>query len=513
MIRRSGRPAALAVVACALLLADCGARRPGPPATPGTVGTAAAPDRSRLTPEVARLRHSLDRILDTPDLESGTWGVAIRSLRSGDVFYAKHPRKLLTPASTLKIVTLAAAAERLGWDFTYETEVLGLGAIDFGFLDGDLIVRGSGDPSLSDDDGTAARVFRTWAERLKALGVRVLSGRIIGDDNAFDDEGYGAGWMWDDMDQAYAAGIGALQLNVDATVVTVTAAGTSGGPATVSVATDASGLAIHNRVVTAPAGTPARVTLRRRANSTVLDVSGEVPAGGDPVSRRIAVVNPTRYFVEELRKALIANGIDVQGPAVDIDDLEVPPHVADAVPLLVHRSPSLRTLAETMMKVSQNQYAETLLKTLGAQVGIPTFAGGRDVVLQLLDEWGIPTGQLVLADGSGLSRYNLISAEALTAVLARVAQSAALEGPFRAALPVAGGPGMLASRLLGTPAAGVIQAKTGSMRHTRSIAGYARTADGEPLAFAILANNYGVPPAEVDRAADAILLAVSAFRR
>lgn len=512
MNRRSGRPAVLAVVACALLLANCGARRPGPPATPGTVGTAAAPDRSRLAAEVAQLRHSLDSILDTPTLEPGTWGVAVRSLQSGEVLYARHPRKLLTPASTLKIVTLAAAAERLGWDFTYETEVLGLGAIDFGFLDGDLIVRGSGDPSLSDDDGTAARVFSTWAERLKALGVRTLSGRIIGDDNAFDDEGYGAGWMWDDMDQAYAAGIGALQLNVDATVVTVTA-GTSGGPATVSVATDASGLAIRNRVVTAPTGTPARVMLRRRANSTVLDVSGEVPAGGEPVSRRIAVVNPTRYFVEELRKALIANGIDVRGPAVDIDDLEAPPHVADAVPLLVHRSPPLHTLAGTMMKVSQNQYAETLLKTLGAQVGTPTFEGGRDVVLRLLDEWGIAAEQLVLADGSGLSRYNLISAEALTAVLARVAQSPALEGPFRAALPVAGGPGMLSSRLVGTPAAGAVQAKTGSMRHTRSIAGYARTADGEPLAFAILANNYGVPPAEVDRAADAILLAVSAFRR
>lgn len=493
-----------AAVACALLLTACRAARPV--TTPTKPVTAPSPALTRLQQEI-------DRTLDVPSLAAGTWGVVVRSLRSDDTLYARNSRKLLIPASNLKVITLAAAAERLGWDYTYETQVLGLGAIDFGFLDGDLIVRGSGDPSIGTEEVSAEPLFRSWADRLKALGVRSLSGRVIGDDNAIDDEPYGQGWMWDDMDEAYSAGVGALQLNLNATVVTATPGPTAGAPAIVTAATEASGWRLRSLVTTGAAGSPAQVSTRRPSNGAVLEVTGSIPVGGAPVQRRIAVENPTRHFVEELRKALIANGIEVKGPAVDIDDLEDPPKLQDAVPLVVHRSPPLRTLAETMMRISQNQYAETLVKTVGAKVGTPTFEGGRQQTNGVLATWGIDPSQAVLADGSGLSRYNLVTAEGLVTTLAHVARSPALDGPFRATLTVAGAEGMLSERLKGTPAEGRVQAKTGSMRNARSLSGFTQTADGEPVAFAILVNNYGVPASEIDEAIDALLLRVVAFTR
>lgn len=494
---------ALAAFACALLLAGC--HHPRATTVPAAPGTA--------TPAGARLQQDIDSLLNTRPHDAGTWGVVVRSLRSGEILAARNARKLLTPASNLKILTLAAAAERLGWDYTFETQLLGLGAIDFGFLDGDLIVRGTGDPSLNEADGSAPQAFRAWAERLKALGVRSLSGRIIGDDNVFDDEAYGSGWMWDDMNEAYAAGVGALQFNMGETVVTAAPGAHEGALATLAIATAGSGLTLRNRVTTAASGSPARVTTKRLANSAVLEVSGSLPLGGAAVERRIAVDNQTRYFVEELRRALIAQGIEVKGPAVDIDDLTEPVRVQDAVPLVAHRSPPLRTLAVTLMQLSQNQYAETLLKTLGAQAGTPTFDGGLDVVTAVLTSWGIDPSQSRQADGSGLSRYDLVSADALAATLAHIAGDARLDAAFRASLPVAGTPGMLAERMTGTPAAGHVRAKTGSMRHVRAMSGYTTTGDGEPVAFSIIANNFGIPSAEVDRTTDAIVVAVTTFRR
>lgn len=490
-----------------MLLAGCHGNRPATTPTTSPIRPEA------VSPAVAKLQREIDALLDTPTHEAGTWGVVVRSLKTGDTLVARHARTLLTPASNMKIVTLAAAAERLGWEYTYETQVLGIGAIDFGFLDGDLVVRGSGDPSLTDADGSAQQVFRAWADRLKALGVRSLSGRIIGDDNAFDDESYGAGWMWDDMQEAYSAGIGALQLNFGETNLMVTPAPHEGDKAMVRFAATAGGLTLRNHVVTGAVGSPVSVVTKRVANSNVMDVLGTVPAGGGAVQRRIAVDNQTRYFVEELREALIANGIEVKGPAVDIDDLTEPVRVQDAVPLLTHRSPPLRTLAATMMQLSQNQYAETLLKTLGAQAGTPTFSRGLQVIAEVLRTWGLDPAQSLQADGSGLSRYDVISAEMLAAVLVHVARDPQLDGPFRASLPVAGMPGMLSERVKGTPVASVVRAKTGSMRHVRAMSGYTQTADGEPMVFSIIANNFGVPGAEVDRTTDAIVLAVTRFTR
>src|SRR5262249_24845752 len=151
----------------------------------------------------------------------GTWGVLVRSLKTKDVLYSLNPRKLLLPASNMKVVTLAAAADRLGWSYAYETKLYTTGRIDGGVLAGDLIVVGSGDPSVGVADGSASRLFDAWADRLKQLGLRSVAGRVVGNDEAFDDVTLGFGWSWDDLPDDYAAGVGALQFNENAVAVTV----------------------------------------------------------------------------------------------------------------------------------------------------------------------------------------------------------------------------------------------------------------------------------------------------
>src|SRR6185436_14195263 len=148
---------------------------------------------------IDQLQHDIDAILGAPVLQRGFWGVHIKPVDGADVWYSRNADKLMMPASTLKIVTLAAAADKLGWDFRYETRVYADGQIRAGVLHGDLIVAGAGDPSLDDWDGIATRLWSGWATQLKAAGISAIDGRIVGDDNAFEDEGLGAGWAWDDI--------------------------------------------------------------------------------------------------------------------------------------------------------------------------------------------------------------------------------------------------------------------------------------------------------------------------
>jgi serine-type D-Ala-D-Ala carboxypeptidase/endopeptidase (penicillin-binding protein 4) len=498
------RQAAPALVCLALFVAACGG--------------SARPSVAPRPPEepVARLHRDIDSLIADPLTQRATWGIAVRATDSGDVVYESSPQKLLLPASAMKLVTLAAAAERLGWEHTFTTTLLGAGAIDFGFLDGDLVVVGGGDPSMDDWDGAASRLFLSWAERLKALGVRTIGGRLIGDDDDFEDRGLGAGWAWDDLGASFATSVGALQFNQNTARVMVTPGAQPGDPATAALIPEGSGLQLRASIATTDAALPAALQARRLPGSAALEVRGSVPAATAPVFRNVSVDNPTTYFLDALQRTLEAGGIEIRGGIFDIDDAPSPPRRADAVPLIVHRSPPLSVLAATMMKNSQNLYAETLLRELGRDASAPgpvTADAGRRMAQQLLEPWGAANTELIVADGSGLSRYNLATAGALVEVLTHVTRSDGLRAGFEPALPIAGVDGTLALRMKGTPAEGNARAKTGSFSNARALAGYVRTADGEQLAFAILANNFGNAAERIEQITDAIVVRLAEFRR
>jgi D-alanyl-D-alanine carboxypeptidase/D-alanyl-D-alanine-endopeptidase (penicillin-binding protein 4) len=455
------------------------------------------------------LVHDLDALLAAPALEHGYWGVLVKSLKTDETLYSHNPTRLMMPASNMKIVTLAAAADRLGWDYTYETTIFAAGRVDAGVLLGDLIVVGSGDPSIGESPDT----FGTWAELIKTRGIRTIAGRVIGDDNAFDDDGLGFGWSWDDLPDDYAAGVSALQFNENAVRVTVGPGTAVGDWAGVAVSPTGSGLVVDSALTTSAAAAAPRITAHRLPGSSRLRLVGTVPLGAPPVTRAVSVDNPTQFFVNALRSAFIAHGIDVRGPAVDIDDIRDVPARPGGTPLVSHRSPPLSALAIRLMKVSQNLYAETFLKTLAAGPPAATTAAGRSIAQSALQAWGVGTDGLIQRDGSGLSRYDYVTPDAIVTILTHVDRQPSLKGPFEAALPIAGRDGTLAGRMKGTAAEGNARAKTGAMANVRGLSGFVTTADGEPLVFSILANNFETPPDTITRTADAVVIRLAELKR
>jgi D-alanyl-D-alanine carboxypeptidase/D-alanyl-D-alanine-endopeptidase (penicillin-binding protein 4) len=465
---------------------------------------------------VQLIRADLARVFGAPVMERGVWAVDVISLATGEHLYSLNAGKLMMPASNMKILTLAAAAERLGWDYRFTTTIEASGPIVDGVLRGDLIVRSNGDPTINARDGRAHAVIAQWIAALSAAGIESIDGRIVGDDQAFDDEGIGAGWAWDYLQYAYAAPVGALEFNENTATLLVTPGNGPGAPASLDLS-PGSGFVLMNRAVTGAPGTPDTIDYRRSMDRPVLEVTGSIPSGAATARRSVAVVNPTVFFARSLKDALVSGGIAVSGDAVDHDDiaaeLQLRP-VADTRVLVSTQSPPLSAIATVLMKVSQNLYAETLLKAMGAAGGgIGTAEGGRLAVRAVLDGWGVPPDTYTMYDGSGLSRYDYVTAGTLTAVLERMYRESRHRDAFVATLPVAGRDGTLSARLDGTRAQGNAVAKTGSIANVRSLSGFVRTRDDEVLAFSILANDFSIPSATVNYIADLAVEMLSNFTR
>jgi D-alanyl-D-alanine carboxypeptidase/D-alanyl-D-alanine-endopeptidase (penicillin-binding protein 4) len=470
---------------------------------------------------VERLRHDLDAIFNAEIMSHGQWSVVVRALGSGERLYDRNGGKLMMPASNMKIITMAAAAKSMGWDARFTTTLETAAPVDGGVLLGDLYVRGGGDPTINTRGSRGAALFTEWASALSAAGIRKIDGRIIGDDNLFDDEGIGAGWAWDYLQYGYAAPVGALQYNEDVAELVVTPGPAAGTSAVMSLS-PGSGLTVSNKATTAAAGTPETVDYRRLLDRPVVEVFGVVPLPppADPagaqvrtVGRQVAVINPTIYFVQSLKNALVAQGIEVTGDAVDIDDLPTLASLPDRRPIVRSESPPLREIGSVMMKVSQNLYADTLLKALGAVNGTGTVAAGRDVVLAALRDWKIDERSLVMADGSGLSRYNYVTADLIAALLERMYMDPRHRDPFMATFAVAGKEGTVATRLRKTRAEGNARLKTGSISNMRALSGYLQTRDGETLAFSIIANDFIIPAATVSWITDLAVETLANFTR
>jgi D-alanyl-D-alanine carboxypeptidase/D-alanyl-D-alanine-endopeptidase (penicillin-binding protein 4) len=451
------------------------------------------------------LTRALDEIFAAPALERALIGVRIESLRDG-LLYEKNGGKLVVPASNMKLLTLAVAAERLGWDYTFETRLETAGPIEAGTLRGDLIVTGTGDPSIMASAPGPAALFDAWADALLKAGIRRVSGRLIGDDSAFDDVGLGAGWSWDYAVAAYAAPTGALNYNENIVAVRVTPGAVEGAAAKIEITPAGHHLEVTNDVRTGASASPASLDLSRFPGSTTLTVRGSVPLGGRPVVRTAAVDNPTVFFTDALRLALASRGIAVAGGAWDIDDVPDAP-APDRRKLLARRdSLPLSSLGGYFMKESQNFYGETFLKAIGRAPGREgSAASGRRAVRDTLAEMGIGADSFVMYDGSGLSRYDYVTADAIVTLLKHVWQDESLRGPFLAALPVGGYDGTLDTRMKGPPLAGRVQAKTGTIANMRALSGFLTTDSGEKIVFSIIANHFTAPNSEIDAIAERAL--------
>jgi serine-type D-Ala-D-Ala carboxypeptidase/endopeptidase (penicillin-binding protein 4) len=487
--------------ACAIAVAGCAAHHP--------TATAPAP----VSPAVRELQSDLARVFGAPVNQRGVWAVDIRSLDTGERLFELNADKLMMPASNMKILTLSATADALGWDYRFTTTLETSGTISNGVLHGDLVVRSNGDPSINARDNRADAVLFEWTRTLQAAGISSIEGRIVGDDQAFDEQGIGDGWAWDYLQYDYAAPVGALEFNENVAALSISP-GPAAGTTPIVTLSRGSGLELINHAMTGAEGSVSTLDYKRHLERPILEVTGSIPAGGSTVNRSVAVINPTVFFAQSLKDGLIARGIPVSGDAVDFDDIAAEMPSADRRVLVTTESPPLREIATVLMKVSQNLYAETLLKTLGAsQNGLGTTEGGRIAARNTLTSWGVARDGYIMYDGSGLSRYNYVTASTVTTILEHMYKDPRHHDAFIATLPIAGKDGTIASRMRGTRAEGNAVAKTGSISNARSLSGYVKTRDGEMLVFSILSNDFIIPAATINYIADLAVETLSNFTR
>ena len=455
-----------------------------------------------------QLRADITAATTSPGVQRAAWGIVVQSLDRNDRLFELNPRTLLVPASVAKLVSLATAAAAVGWDYRFETAIRSTGPVVDGVLKGDLLVVGSGDPTIG---GRGGDDLAMWIDALKALGLRRIEGRVIGDDDAIEEPRPQLAWAWDDL--GYTSGVlfGALNLAENRMVVTVAPMG-AGDPTTLSVEPYAAYRPLGNRSVTGAQGSTPLLWPEQRPGEPFLTIAGSLPVGATPVRMSISAGNPTLWFASVLRHRLLTSGIEVTGEAVDVDDVLPAPDRAASTVLYTYRSRALAEIAQPLLKESINLYGEAVMRLNAARGVFPTNDSAIDGMRQRMDAWGIPRDAWQIIDGSGLSRRNAIAPEALVATLQRMYDRSGTS-PWMTGLPVAGRDGTLVARMRGTPADNNLRAKTGTMSNIRALAGYVTTSDGEALAFSIMADNFEGAGSAATDAIDRIAVRLASFSR
>ncbi len=453
-----------------------------------SVSARAFEDRGKGTD--SKLVEQIDALLQDPALKGGFQGVIVQSVADGKVWYERNPDLLFMPASNQKILTSTAALNALGPDWKFETVIVRSGTLDDdGTLHGNLCIKGSGDPLLTAADIDA------MVEQVRVAGIKKVQGKLIGDDNRFDHRWYGRGWPWDNMPAYYSAPVGGLNLNENVLSLSIDPGKRPGDPVRVAVSpTDRyANISIHARTVEKGGGSALEVTRELGTNEIVVD--GTLAADSRSESRKpiaVTVDNPTRhtltYIVDRLRRA----GIEVTGGA----EPGYTPHQG-TTEVARHTGAPLSEVLQQLNKSSDNLVAECLLKALGAEKS-KTGTGSAREGIAAATGWfktlGVEAAGAEMADGSGLSRYNLVSPHALAVVLKAMTTHANSKA-WVDSLPIAGVDGTLKNRMKGTPAEKNCRAKTGTISNASSLSGYVTTKDSQPLLFVILMNNQ---PAESD---------------
>lgn len=538
-----------------LIVSGCGAGR-------GPMGAVAT----------ASYQEQVDALLDTPPFDAVHWGVLIRSLETGEVVFERNARKKFVPASNMKVLTTAAAAIALGPDFRYRTHigvrgrflqgVVGRGDGDRdlaqrpldGVVEGDLVVRGAGDPTMSSRfyPDSVVGPLDALVDSLMAVGVGRIQGRLVVDATMWDSISVQPTWMIGDLDHSYASTGGPFAVDEGALVVEVRggAVGTTPRIRRLGSGDDLSWVTMGTAMSVAVPDTTDEIRMEYLSNTRRFQVMGQIAAGTvDTVSA--AARHPVELAGETLLKRMERKGIVVDGgllitwpdknserhPAAgEVDEVSNTAALPAGGPssgmhlrsrenavarargrapentttLFVLESPPLMEVVEATLEPSQNWIADQLLKTLGSTAGLGGWSDGRRALHGYLTlVAGADSADLDIRDGSGLSAYNLVTPRALDAVLGHIWTS-----PLRTQyLPALAEPGeedsTLERRLAGLE--GRVFAKTGTITHVNSLSGYVQADSGQWYSFVILSNGSGLPSSKVRSRIDGIVRLTAAF--
>ncbi|WP_445299634.1 D-alanyl-D-alanine carboxypeptidase/D-alanyl-D-alanine endopeptidase [Microcoleus sp. B4-C1] len=451
----------------------------------------------------------VDAIANRPEFSRSRWGILIQPLSSTTTLYSRDAQKYFIPASNAKLLTTAAALQKLGADFRIKTSV-------YSGENGSLYVAGRGDPSIAEAQ------LKSLAQQLKQRGISQVN-QLIGDDSYFQGSAVNPNWEWEDAQAGYGAPINSLIFNQNA-IDLLLSPQALGQPLKVTFveAKLANQWQLQNNSVTVAQNESEFIEIGREFDRPIIRVGGQLKVGAEPESAYVAVVNPANNFLQYFQQALAAEGIPVKQALVASASRNLNQELATV------ESPPLAELVRETNRVSNNLYAEVLLRLLGKvtdKMPLPQTLTGKMPVPQedtgemglkelktVLTQLGVNPNSYRLADGSGLSRHNLITPEALVQTLRLMANSPAAS-IYRQSLPIAGESGTLKNRFNTTPNRVIMQAKTGTMSGVSALSGYIEVPNYEPLVFSIIVNQSDLTTAKMRSATDEIVLLLNRLRR
>jgi D-alanyl-D-alanine carboxypeptidase/D-alanyl-D-alanine-endopeptidase (penicillin-binding protein 4) len=493
-----------------------------PPVKPSRRVPVASKGKTSERADVARFHTRVEAALTSPGPDKALWGLLVNDAATGEVLYARNADSLFTPASDAKLFTTALALATLGPDHRVRTTIATAGTLDEnGKLQGDLVLIGRGDANLSNRqfpfgkkllrEGPPEKVLAELADAVVARGVKHIEGDVVADDGMFKAERFPSGWTMDDVLWSYGAAVSAITLNDNVFTLELRPGESEGAPATIEIQPPTDFYAIQNSVRTAARPSEEKLAVVREPGSRVIRVSGTMPAGAAPRHLDIAIEEPAEYSAALLAHLLEERGVQINGitrarHSLDSATAESEPRAATV--LAEHMSPSLADDIRLVNKASINLHAELLL-LLAAHEKAAAFS--REDAINFANDFfktaGITDKTVILEDGSGLSRHDLVTPRAFVQLLTYAAAQPWGE-LYRSTLPIAGEDGTLSDRMKGTPAAGHVFAKTGTIEHVNTLSGYATTERGAHLIFSILGNNSDSHAHEAEAVIDSIVVAM-----
>jgi serine-type D-Ala-D-Ala carboxypeptidase/endopeptidase (penicillin-binding protein 4) len=469
---------------------------------------------------LAGLQEKISTFLAEPRFDGALWGIKIVSLDTGKTMFETNASRLMGPASNCKLYTGAVALDHFGGDYQIPTPIYATAKPNrFGTIHGDLIVVGHGDPTWNPRRfGTNFWApFEPFIAALTNAGVRKVTGDLIADATYFHGEPTGSSLSIDDFQDGECPYISALTLNDGLAQVRVEPT-TVGAPCRLDVLQPDADLMFSNCTSTVAAGGRHHVSYYMPYGEKVVYVFGQTPVGETNDDLDISVLDPAQWFGDCLKDALAQHGIKVSGKVRGVTWPQSYDLGSNDVKIGEVLSPPLREVVRIYMKPSQNLENDTVLADVGEATrttDTPSWRTSEQLGLaaihQFLDTNDLPADEVHFDEGSGLSNNNMATANSFAALLQFMWQHPASQD-FINSLPIAAEDGTLRKRFHGTPAAGNIRAKTGTLRWVNSLSGYVTSAAGEHLAFSLLLNRYVAPP-ELDSRSqlDTIALMLAKF--
>ncbi|MCL2888696.1 MAG: D-alanyl-D-alanine carboxypeptidase/D-alanyl-D-alanine-endopeptidase [Elusimicrobia bacterium] len=431
----------------------------------------------------------------------------------GDNIISVNPDLRLTPASTVKLFTTAAALSLLGPDKTFKTRLYYDGKKNiFGTLKGNIYIAGGGDPALGssriNNNAGADAVLSAWADAIKNAGIKKIAGAVYADNSYFEGLSTPRKFTWEDIGNYYGAAADALNFNDNSFKIYFKPAAAPGAATDIArTEPEVPGLTIKNHVMTSD--NPAdNAYIFGAPGKQEIEIYGTIPAVNYEYAINAALPNPPLFTAHSLVKALAARGVKTAGGAkISENNIDY----TDKKLLYELTSPSILEIINIINKKSVNLYAEVLLKQLAATFGRRADTeSGVDVVMKFLEAHGIDTQDTALYDGSGLSQANFTNAKTIVALLEMMTKEENFELFYNSLIiPVEGEKKYFARVLANSPALQTARIKTGTNTNARAYAGYVKDKQGRLIAFCFIVNNYIVKTPDISAIFDKLIIQMS----